>query len=88
MAYQPKVYRKQGAAELVVASGGTLTLEAGAVLNAGTAQTMASGKRIAYGTQQAKIFDPSGGTTEDTQARAAIAAIIDALEAFGITATS
>ena len=31
--YQTKVYRKQGGNEMVVASGGTLTLEAGAVMS-------------------------------------------------------
>lgn len=39
-------------------------------------------------TTQAKINDATGGATTDTQARAAIASIIDALEAFGITAAS
>jgi len=35
--YQPKVYRKQGGDEQVVASGGTLTVESGGTLtNAGT----------------------------------------------------
>jgi hypothetical protein len=33
MTYNTKVYRKQGGAEMVIASGGTLTLEAGAVVN-------------------------------------------------------
>lgn len=37
---------------------------------------------------QTKIADPTGGATTDTQSRAAIVAIIDALEAFGITAAS
>jgi hypothetical protein len=37
MSYQPKVYRKQGGNELVVASGGTLTIESGGTFaNAGT----------------------------------------------------
>lgn len=37
MAYAPKVYRKQGGDELVVASGGTITVESGGTLaNAGT----------------------------------------------------
>lgn len=40
------------------------------------------------GVTQAKINDPSGGATTDTQARAAINSIIDALEAVGITASS
>jgi len=40
MTYQPKVYKKQGGAEMVVASGGTLTLESGSTL------TIASGASI------------------------------------------
>lgn len=36
-------------------------------------------------TQQSKISDPSGGGTVDTEARAAINAIIDVLEAYGLT---
>lgn len=31
--YQPKVYRKHGGAELVVASSGTLTVESGGIVN-------------------------------------------------------
>ena len=38
--------------------------------------------------QQAKINDPSGGTTIDTQARAAINSLIDVFEAYGQTSTS
>ena len=37
-------------------------------------------------TTQSKINDPSGGATVDTEARTAINAIINALEAFGLTA--
>jgi hypothetical protein len=33
MSYQPKVYRKQGGDELVVADGGKITLESGAIVN-------------------------------------------------------
>lgn len=40
------------------------------------------------GTQQAKIADPSGGTTEDAEARTAIAAIIDVLEHFGLSSAT
>lgn len=39
---------------------------------------------IVFGDQQASIADPAGGATTDTEARTAIAAIIDALEAVGI----
>ncbi len=44
---------------------------------------------VSYATgwiQQAKINDPTGGATVDAEARTAIVAIIDALEAHGITA--
>jgi hypothetical protein len=47
-----------------------------------------SGAIVASGTQASKINDPTGGTTVDTEARTAIGAIIDALEAFGISASS
>lgn len=39
---------------------------------------------IVFGDQQPSIADPTGGTTTDAEARTAIAAIIDALEAVGI----
>jgi hypothetical protein len=38
--------------------------------------------------QPAKIADPSGGLTQDTEARAAIAAVIDVLEQYGFTAAT
>lgn len=38
--------------------------------------------------QPAKIADPSGGLTQDTEARAALAAILDVLEQYGLTADS
>lgn len=47
-----------------------------------------NGNTVPAGTQAAKINDPSGGATTDAEARTAINAIIDALEAFGITASS
>lgn len=43
-----------------------------------------SGDVVASGTPVANIEDPTGGSTEDAEARAAIEAILDALEAFGI----
>ena len=36
--------------------------------------------------QQSTIADPSGGATQDAEARTAIAAIIDALQAHGLIA--
>lgn len=38
--------------------------------------------------QQAHIADPSSGGTVDSQARTAINAILDVLEAYGLTAAS
>jgi len=38
--------------------------------------------------QPAKIADPSGGLTQDAEARASIAAIIDALEQYGLTSAT
>jgi len=46
------------------------------------------GDAVASGTQAALIADPTGGTTTDAEARTAIGSIIDALQAFGIVATS
>ena len=46
-----------------------------------------AGATLASGTEQAKINDPSGGTTIDAEARTAINLVIDALEVFGITST-
>jgi hypothetical protein len=47
--YQPKVYRKQGGDELVVASGGLVTLESGGIINveSGGAITIAAGGLVA-----------------------------------------
>lgn len=39
---------------------------------------------IVFGDQQSSIADPTGGATTDAEARTAIGAIIDALEAVGI----
>lgn len=70
------------AAELNVLEGITATTEE---LNLLTG----AGAAVASGTQAAHIADPSGAVTDqDDEARTAIAAILDALEAFGITATS
>jgi hypothetical protein len=47
-----------------------------------------AGSAVASGTQQTLISDPSSGSTGDAEARTAINTIIDALQAFGIVATS
>lgn len=46
-----------------------------------------AGAVVASGTQAAEISDPTGGTTTDAEARAAVNSIIDALQAFGIVAS-
>lgn len=56
-------------------------------LTVGGAITAGAGA-VPAGTPVAKINDPSGGATTDSQARTAINAIIDALEAFGISAST
>lgn len=44
-----------------------------------------TGDTLASGTTAAKIDDPTGGATVDAEARAAINAIIDALETFKVS---
>lgn len=44
------------------------------------------GKITNDGTQASTIADPTGGVTQDAEARAAINAIIDALQGVGIVA--
>ena len=85
--YQPKVYRKQGGDELVVANGGVVNVETGGVVKAN-------------GTQASHIADASvahdlNATFSDTEVEAAlnalgtkINAILAAIEGAGITATS
>jgi len=91
--YQPNVYHKQGGDEMIVASGGLVTVESGGILRnagifaAGTTTTAAS-----------NIADPSGGSTStggtvttgglDTKCRAAVVSILAALEGVHITATA
>lgn len=55
--------------------------------NAGTAELLVDGVKV-IGEQQAFIADPAGGSTTDTEARAAIASIIDVLIAHGLIAAS
>jgi len=81
-----------------IENGGEMDVESGGVMKiAGTAVTASaaelnklddSGAVIASGTQADFIADPTGGDTQDAEARASIAAILDALAAFGIMAES
>ena len=54
------------------------------VVGALTAVTLAIGGQQVVGARQPRVTTPSGGTTIDTQARAAIAAIIANLETHGL----
>ena len=54
--YQPKVYRKQGGDELVVASSGAINVESGGAIQADGTQASAI----------ANLTDNSGGTADDT----------------------
>lgn len=54
--YEPKVYRKQGGDELVVASGGAINVESGGAIQADGTQASAI----------ANLTDNSGGTADDT----------------------
>lgn len=64
-------------------TNGLLDVEAEKLAIDGTA----IGTTLASGTQAAVIADPTGGSAADDEARTAINAIIDALQAFGIVAT-
>ncbi|RWO08222.1 hypothetical protein [Mesorhizobium sp.] len=78
MTYQPKVYRKQGGDELVVASGGVINVETGGILKAN-------------GTQAAFVADvATTGTyaTDDDAIVAAINSLKTALVGAGIMAAS
>ena len=62
-----------------------IALETGKTLDAPAIKTNRG--NVAAGTQVSKIADPAAGGTTDTELRAAAASVIDALEAFGISAT-
>jgi hypothetical protein len=73
---------------------GATTKASGAEVNTGTddakfvtAKAVADSDIISVAAQT-HIADPTGGATTDTQARTAIASILDALEAAGIVAAS
>jgi hypothetical protein len=54
--YQPKVYKKQGGDELVIANGGEINVETGGIITANGTQASAV----------ADLTDNSGGTANDT----------------------
>lgn len=87
MTYQPKVYRKQGGDELVVASGGKITVETGGIIAAnGGTQAAAT---VAPAATAATSSTPFGYS--EAQANAIVTWIIAAdaaLKAAGIVAAS
>lgn len=83
MTYQPKVYRKQGGDEIVVASGGKATFDAGGKLvqNMTTTNLTTVGNETYTAAQLAGgviTRDPNGGARTDTTDTAA--AIISAMK--------
>lgn len=66
----------------------TSTMKYEVVVEGTVVLSVGSTEKVASGTQVEKIADPAGGETTDAEARAAIASIIDALEAFKIAASS
>lgn len=83
MTYNTSVHLNQGGDELVVASGGTITVEAGGQI------VLAEGAVLApAGGQAEAIADVTGGETVDDEARTAINAILAALRGAGIVAAS
>jgi hypothetical protein len=73
--YQPKVYRKQGGTEFVVASGGEVNIETGGIISAN-------------GTQAANIAAVTATATFSTAIHGQLNSVITALEGVGILATS
>jgi hypothetical protein len=90
--YQPKIYRKQGGNELVVASGGKIVLETGGAIvpNSGTQATaIASLTDSTTGTASDTLDDTTAGQKDDIASLAAkINAILAALRGAGIIAAA
>jgi hypothetical protein len=79
------LHLRVGGVTVATLTSDAMTFVGGKTLSAPSVNRGGSG--AAAGTQAAKINDPSGGVTQDANARTAINSIIDALEAFGISAT-
>lgn len=73
--YNSKIYHSQGGDLLGVKSGGEIKIEAG-------------GKITNNGTQASAITDVTGGSTVDTEARAALNNVLAALRGVGIISSS
>ena len=76
---------------VIVANGSSWVAESGetarASLGLGSIATEDAGDFHPAMTAQAAIEDPTGGTTEDAEARAAIVSILEALRTLGLIAT-
>lgn len=88
-----KVLRAIADGDVQIANGDFVTLKIGGTTITASAAELnkldGSGAVVASGTTAALIADPTGTSGDvDSEARAAIADIIDALQAFGIVATS
>jgi len=88
--YQPKTYRKQGGDELIVASGGTLTIESGGQLAFGTAAVAANDDTLtctaALHAGRVVQFGKTTGTTVTLPASAGTGNVYRFV--IGVTATS
>lgn len=91
MSYSPKVYRKQGGSEMVVASGGKVTVDSGGRvvpnLTVTNVTTAGAGTYTAEAIAGGVITrDPAGGARTDTTATAATIISECKLDADGETA--
>ena len=84
-----------GTTNMLPLAGGTMDDAANIALGTttGTKIGTAAAQKIGFlgatpVVQQSKISDATGGATVDAESRAAIAAVIDVLEAFGLAASS
>lgn len=77
-----KILEASATGDLAPHVAGTAIAASAAELN----KLVGAGAVVASGTTAAKIVDPAGGGTVDAEARTAINLIIDALEAFKVSA--
>lgn len=73
-----------GTGEAVLVVDGVTVLTGTAAAGVDLSALTINEKFVPHGDPVANIAEPTGGETEDAEARAAIADILEALEAFGI----
>jgi hypothetical protein len=71
MSYQPKVYRKQGGDELVVASGGQITVESGGAIKSAVETVITTNVILASESGKTFFLDLAAGFTSTLPAPAA-----------------